>query len=170
MSPLPEHNILLVLGAPNSPEGLLSAMALSRLDTCYDLYTRGDYLIMLTGGFGPHFNTSNKAHAWYTRQYLLGKGVPAQHIIGMVESANTVEDARLSKEMLMQRHPASLTVITSEYHLLRAGIIFEAVYRQALPLYFIAAPSCDLSLSQMQAALQHEKKAVRDLLLNGVRY
>lgn len=163
------NNILLVLGAPNSPEGLLSPIAISRLDTCYAVYQREGSNILLTGGFGSHFNTTNKPHAWYAAQYLIGKGIPTHKILGYVESRNTVEDATLSKPLITAFQPSRVTIITSEYHLQRAGFIFFDIYQDLIPLHFIAAPSYNLRIEELQALIQHETKAMEDLKLNGLR-
>lgn len=159
--------LLIVLGAPNFPEGLLSAVALSRLDACCALFHPQQHTILLTGGYGPHFNNSNKPHAWYGQQYLIGKGVPASQILSGVNSRNTVEDALLSKPVVSALQPARVTVITSEYHLQRAGIIFTEVYNNLAPLHFIAAPSYDLSLQELQVLLQHEEEALAVIYKTG---
>ncbi len=164
-----DHSLLLVLGAPNSPEGLLSPAAISRLDTCFHIWQREKSDILLTGGFGQHFNTSPKPHAWYGQQYLLGKGVPEQQLLQPVESSNTVEDAALSRSVVLTLQPSALTVITSDYHLQRAAYIFCDIYEDIVPLSFIAAPSYDLSLKELQALLQHEARALADLAANGLR-
>lgn len=163
------NNILLVLGAPNSPEGILSPIAISRLDTCYSIYQREGSNIVLTGGYGPHFNITHKPHAWYAEQYLIGKGIPAHKILGYVESTNTVEDATLSKPLIAALQPSRVTIITSEFHLQRAGFIFCDIYQDLAPLRFIPAPSCHLRLEELQALIQHETKAMEDLKANGLR-
>jgi len=160
--------ILLVLGSPNSPEGLLSPMAISRLDTCFRLYRREGGLILLTGGYGPHFNTSGKPHHWYARQYLAGKGVPAAHLLEGVDSSHTGEDATMSLPVVLSYAPSRVTVITSDYHLHRAGIVFCNTYGGAVPLRFAAAPSCELTLAELQALLAHETAALKRLSTHPV--
>ena len=159
----PDPEIMLVLGAPNTPEGLLSPMAISRLDTCYALYKRRPGKIMLTGGYGEHFNTTNKPHHWYAAQYLQGKGIAADDLVGGVNSRNTLEDALLSRPLVLSCHASRLIVITSDFHLQRAGSIFCEVYGKALPVQFIPAPSLGLSLAEMQALLLHEQAALEYL-------
>jgi uncharacterized SAM-binding protein YcdF (DUF218 family) len=162
-------SILIVLGAPNSPEGILSPVAISRLDTCLSIYQQEGSYILLTGGYGPHFNTTDKPHAWYGRQYLKGKGVPSHKILDSVESRNTVEDATLSKPLITILQPALVTIITSEFHLHRAGLIFCDVYQHIAPLRFIAAPSYALPLEELQALIKQEAKALEQLKLNGLK-
>lgn len=160
--------ILLVLGAPNSPEGLLSSIAISRLDTCFSIYQQERSYILLTGGYGAHFNTTDKPHAWYGRQYLKGKGVPSHKILESVESSSTIEDATLSKPLITTLQPSRLTIITSEFHLQRAAFIFCDVYQHILPLRFMAAPSYELRLEELQALIKHEAKALQNLISNGI--
>lgn len=169
---MPENStsILLVLGAPNSPEGLLSPIAISRLDSCIALYREEGSYILLTGGFGPHFNTTDKPHAWYARQYLKGKGIPAHKILDSVESSNTVEDASLSKPLIQALEPSCVTIITSDFHLQRAGLIFCDIYRDIAPLRFVAAPSYNLPLEELLEFMQHETKALEHLRRNGLKF
>ena len=162
-------SILIVLGAPNSPEGLLSPIAISRLDTCFSIYQQEGAHILLTGGYGPHFNTTDKPHAWYARQYLKGKGIPSHQILDSVESRNTVEDATLSKPLITTLQPALVTIITSDFHLHRAGLIFCDVYQRIVPLRFIAAPSYTLRLEELQVLMKHESNAIQNLLSNGLK-
>lgn len=162
-------SILIVLGAPNSPEGLLSPIAISRLDTCFAVYRQEGAYILLTGGYGPHFNTTDKPHAWYARQYLKGKGIPSHKILDSVESKNTVEDATLSKPLITTLQPALVTIITSDFHLHRAGLIFCDVYQHIAPLRFIAAPSYALRLEELQALIKHEANALEQLRLNNLK-
>ncbi|HEY0612558.1 MAG TPA: YdcF family protein [Chitinophaga sp.] len=162
-------SILIVLGAPNSPEGLLSPIAISRLDTCFSIYQQEGSYILLTGGYGPHFNTTEKPHTWYARQYLKGKGVPSHKILDSVESSNTVEDATLSKPLITILQPSLVTIITSEFHLQRAGLIFCDIYQNIVPLRFIAAPSYELRLEELQALMKHEAKALQNLMTNGIK-
>lgn len=165
-----DNSVIIVLGAPNSPEGLLSPVAISRLETCLAIYRREPAAIILTGGYGPHFNTTNKPHTWYARQYLDGKGIPNHHFVGTVFSSNTVEDAVLSRPLIMPLRPSCVTIITSDYHLQRAGLIFCDVYQDAVPLRFVPAPSYALGREELRALLQHEERAIQDLMTKGIRY
>ncbi len=65
-----KKEVLIVLGSPNSPSGKLSDISLSRLNYCVNHYQPGN-LILCTGGWGAHFNTSEHAHASLARQYLI---------------------------------------------------------------------------------------------------
>ena len=162
--------ILLVLGSPNSPEGQLSEMALSRLEACCQLYSLEKAPIVLTGGFGAHFNTSDQPHAYYLRQYLLAHGIPPEAILGLVESANTVQDSTLSKWILDQYKPQEVVVITSDYHVPRAQVVFEAVYAPFRNLTYVGTSSANVDPAILLPLQQHEVRALQDLKDNGVRF
>ena len=53
-----KREVLVVLGGFNSPTGELSATSLDRLDYCKGIFIKGQ-LVLLTGGWGDHFNTSD---------------------------------------------------------------------------------------------------------------
>lgn len=71
------NGIIIVLGSPNDIKGNLSSIAIERCNKAYEEYTQhNDYMILLTGGYGEHFNKTDKPHAFYSSQYLTGKGIP----------------------------------------------------------------------------------------------
>lgn len=65
--------IIIVLGSPNSNEGVLSEMVKSRVEVCLSLFEKNNTGIVLTGGYGAHFNTTGKPHAFYLKEALLKK-------------------------------------------------------------------------------------------------
>ena len=76
------QGILLVLGAPNDEQGNLSSIARERCDQAIRVYKEHPgYKILLTGGYGPHFNTTSLPHASYTKQYLMAHHVPEEDIL-----------------------------------------------------------------------------------------
>jgi uncharacterized SAM-binding protein YcdF (DUF218 family) len=162
--------ILLVLGSPNSSDGELSQMAISRLDVCWQWYATERTPIVLTGGFGAHFNTTDKPHAQYLKENLLARGVLSTDILALIESANTVEDAVLSKWIVETYTPQEVIVITSVYHLARAKMVFEAVYAPFQQLAFVPASTENLDCHVLDPLLRHEARALQDLKDNGVRF
>lgn len=162
--------LILVLGSPNAADGTLSAMAESRLQTCWSVYTKEPAKIILTGGFGAHFNTSNKPHAYYLKEKLISMGVLEADIVALVESRHSVEDATLSKWIIEVYHPEAMTIITSDYHYERARIIFEAVYAPFQHFTFSLASSEKVNPEILEPLIRHEKIALQDLLDNGVRF
>jgi len=162
-----EMQILVVLGAPNSPTGALSDIAKSRLDLCWELFNKGDR-VLCTGGWGSHFNTSDKPHAYYTKEYLLEKGLSKEDFLESALSGNTVDDAVMTKTILAKLKKVKLTIITSDYHLERVKLIFNTILEN-YPVKFVGAES-KLDQEELRILILHEKQAIKSIQENGLYY
>ncbi len=67
------QEVFIILGSPNTPTGELSVISKSRLNYCVHHYKLGNK-VLCTGGWGPHFNTSEHPHAFYAKKYLIHAG------------------------------------------------------------------------------------------------
>ena len=120
------NGLIVVLGSPNSEEGELYSIAKARCRLALDEYARrDDWKILLTGGYGAHFNTTDQPHAAYLKDYLTTRGIPEDDIVEFAESTNTIEDASFSKPMVQRHRVTTILVITSDYHEDRARYVFE---------------------------------------------
>ena len=118
--------MIVILGSPNSADGELYSIAKARCELALGEYAkRPDWKILLTGGYGPHFNTTGQPHAAYLKDYLVKRGVPGQAIVEFAESVNTLEDASLSKPIILKYRASEILVVTSDYHIDRARYVFE---------------------------------------------
>ncbi|MCF7568715.1 YdcF family protein [Sabulilitoribacter arenilitoris] len=162
-----KKNTLIVLGSPNSPEGVLSDISRSRLNYCASLYTKGSF-VLCTGGWGDHFNTSSKPHAEYSKAYLIKNGIPKDAFLDFALSSNTVDDAVKIKPVVEKLDNVHLTIITSEYHLERVKLIFNEILNP-FELEFVGVKS-NLSKDVYNKLVAHEKKAVKSILDNGLYY
>ena len=163
-----QHKVLVVLGAPNNPDGKLSDIAKSRLDWAINHYVEGD-LILCTGGWGDHFNITQQAHAVYAKDYLSKNGIPKQAFLETALSANTVEDAVKSKIILSTLNMPLLTIITSDFHLERVQLIFNEVLRD-FTIQYKAVHSDFLDAVQRTKLIEHERKAIQRIIQNGLYY
>jgi uncharacterized SAM-binding protein YcdF (DUF218 family) len=155
--------ILIVLGAPNDSRGRLSKIAKSRADTALRLYKEIPYCkLLLTGGFGRHFNISPMPHAWYLARYLRRQGVKESDIVEFALSSNTIEDALLSKTIIERLGCRTVYVITTGFHMPRARLIFERVFAP-LHLRFVEAP-VKLADKTYKKLCKHEQEAVAKIL------
>ncbi|MDZ7725265.1 MAG: YdcF family protein [candidate division KSB1 bacterium] len=159
--------LIIVLGSPNSECGELYSVAKSRCERAYGEYTqRVGWKLLLTGGYGEHFNTTNQPHAAYLHQYLKDKGVPDQDVLGSVQSKNTIQDASLSRPIVETYKPERILVITSDYHLDRAKYVFECEYADTgVDIEFAAvdtdAKDCEFDL---ESQILHEQRALTALV------
>ncbi|MEN8186260.1 MAG: YdcF family protein [Bacteroidota bacterium] len=159
--------ILIVLGSPNSPSGELSDISKSRLNYCEELYEKGK-LILCTGGWGTHFNTSNNSHASYAKKYLLNKDIPEKDFLEFALSSNTVDDAVKIKSILSNFKNTNLTIITSDYHIDRVKLIFNVILA-GYEIKFIGVKS-NIDKEIYALLIQHEKKAISSILEKGLYY
>ena len=158
--------MIIVLGSPNAVDGKLYSIAKERCERALVEYARHpDWKLLLTGGYGSHFNTTDQPHAAYLKQYLVKHGVPGQAIVEFAESSNTLQDASLSKPIVLKYKAAEIVVVTSDYHLDRARYIFEREFADTgVQIEFSISETdeeaCEFDL---EAQKKHEQKAVAKL-------
>ena len=164
--------IILLLGAPNDEQGRLSQMAQDRIDCAYNLYANNEHMTFLcTGGYGQHFNTTNRPHAYYAKQALIKKGVREEDFLPFILSTNTVsythltlptntyEDFKISKEIIEKELPDMLIVITSDFHIRRAKLLHDRIINYPHTL-FLPAKS-NLSEKELLSLIEHEQDAIK---------
>jgi uncharacterized SAM-binding protein YcdF (DUF218 family) len=159
--------IVVVLGSPNDDQGRLHTVAVERCRLAAQLARDNPTAkLLLTGGFGPHFNTTTSPHTIYLKQKLLTLGVEETRFVPDAHSRNTIEDASLSKPIVLAHHGGLLVVVTSDYHVARARFLFERQYADTdIKLVFVSCETdeahCDLELAPLKA---HEKRALERLM------
>ena len=162
-----KKEVLVVLGSPNSPSGELSDISKSRLDYCRKMFTKG-LLILCTGGWGPHFNTSDKPHAFYGKEYLMGNGLSVEAFLEIALSGNTVDDAVKLKAILSNHSNVKLIVITSDYHIERVKLIFNEILDK-YEMSFVGVES-NMEAEKLRQLIEHENNAITSLRENGLYY
>jgi len=161
-----EHipGIIVLLGSPNTDRGDLYSVAQDRCERAILEYRRHrGWKILPTGGFGAHFNTTDRPHAHYLKAYLVAHGIPEDGILEFAQSRNTIEDATLSYPIVVKYGVSRAIVVTSDYHGDRAQYVFEREYGD-VELTFALCPTeettCELDLPALKA---HEKEALAKL-------
>ena len=160
------NGLLVVLGSPNSETGVLYSIAVARCRQAVVEYRkRPGWKVLLTGGFGPHFNTSDQPHAAYLKRHLLTQGIPETDFVEFAESINTLQDASLAKPIVVKYAVPEILIITSDYHLDRARFVFEREFAATqVNLQFSSAQTdeaaCELDLAALKA---HERVALARL-------
>lgn len=154
--------VIILLGAPNNKKGRLSRIARERCEQAFLEYRKHpEYKILPMGGFGPHFNVTDKPHAHYSSRYLISKGVPEGDILEFAESSNTEEDAELSWPIIKKYGVERVIVVTSDFHIQRARMIFERRFSE-IPILF-AASKTQLSQKELDKWKLKEKRALSRL-------
>lgn len=160
------EGVIVVLGSPNDAQGQLMSVALERCSQALAEYRDNpEYAVLPTGGWGEHFNTTDKAHGYYVRQYLLNQSIPESAFLPCAESSNTIEDASKSRPILDSYPGAELIVVTSDFHAARARFLFEREFpeRRIRISESLTRLAPDV-LARLQA---HEKNALAKLRNNS---
>jgi len=121
------------------------------------------FKILPTGGRGAHFNTTDKPHAHYLKEYLIRQGIPPDDILEFARSRNTIEDATLSYPIVQRYGATHVIVVTSDYHGTRARYIFQREYlgiQLSFSLCTTDRETCELDLAALES---HEQVAMARL-------
>jgi len=160
--------VLVILGSTNSSTGELSDISRSRLDYAANLYSSGK-LVLCTGGWGKHFNTSKEPHAYYSKNYLLAKGIPESAFLEFALSSHTVDDALETKPILSKLEKPKITIITSDFHLKRVQLIFGEILND-FSFKCIGASTDFLEPEKRAMLLAHEQETIGKIIQNGLRF
>jgi len=156
---------IVVLGSPNDQHGGLLPIAISRCETAFSQYLKmGECKILCTGGFGQNFNLTALPHGLYVKNYLIEKGVPSSSFLEIALSAFTLEDATLAKPILVKNGTTHIVLVTSEFHMERAKLVFNHVFPQVKFDY--AQADTLVPEVELQRLMVHEKKAIKRELSN----
>ena len=153
------NGIIVLLGAPNDNSGNLSSIAIERCEQAIREYKENSgYCILPTGGFGEHFNSTEKPHGYYSSGYLKSKGVSKKDILEIIESRNTIEDASLSKKVISRYSVLNLIIVTSDFHRDRAEYLFRKEF-SSMKLRMSCCQS-ELPEEELNKKCQHERSAL----------
>jgi uncharacterized SAM-binding protein YcdF (DUF218 family) len=158
--------MIIVLGSPNSKDGKLYNIARERCELAIREYRqRPGWKLLLTGGYGAHFNTTDQPHAAYLKHYLISRGIPAHDIVEFAVSTNTLEDASCSKPIVQKYKVTKIVVVTSDYHLDRARYVFEREYADTEIDSEFSATETDEEASEidLQSQKKHEKESLANI-------
>jgi uncharacterized SAM-binding protein YcdF (DUF218 family) len=151
--------VIVVLGSPNDEQGKLSSIALERCAQVLSEFEKHpDYAVLPTGGWGEHFNTTDKPHGFYIQQELMKRGIPETAILPCIESSNTIEDATFARPALESFPEADLIVVTSDFHAARARFLFKREFPERR--ISISASRTDLPPEALARLKDHEQKTM----------
>jgi uncharacterized SAM-binding protein YcdF (DUF218 family) len=153
--------IMVVLGAPNDDDGRLLAVATGRAEAAVREQRRNpSWPLILTGGFGDHFNRTARPHFEYVAAFLEAQGVPRSAVLASLPSSNTFDDARQVAELLAGQSAVTLRVVTSDFHASRARLLFQRAFAgRQLDLEMVVAPA-GVAPEELSRLLRHEAEAV----------
>jgi hypothetical protein len=158
--------LIVILGSPNDSAGNLAAMGQGRVQLGYELYRQfrnQGYRLLLTGGYGSHFNTTDKPHAHHAQQLLCRLGVPLQDFVEFAESQHTLDDAVQAAPIVEKYGTRHLLAVTSDFHLPRARVVFEHIFPDRILEFYGAPYLASCSPEEQERLLAHERRALASL-------
>lgn len=164
---IPPHmpKLVFILGAPNSTDGTLSSISLRRLGTALQRQRDDDCLILLaTGGFGAHFNSTDTPHRELVYRHLEAAGATIDRAEASdLLSSNTVEDIALIVAFTKARGIDDYCIITSRFHVARCSFIVDCLAINQAVAIVAADDPADLAADTSD----HESRALRQLEEQG---
>lgn len=156
-----------ILGAPNDAQGDLSVQSLDRISKALavlDECSPGTGRLILTGGFGGHFNATEYPHTHYVRAALMARGVPPDVIVAELPSTNTYEDVSMLHAYLKE---SGLTdgkhcVVTSNFHAERVELLIRRTFLD-FPAPTVERAVDTLVPDELRKLEAHEQNAIAKL-------
>jgi uncharacterized SAM-binding protein YcdF (DUF218 family) len=123
----PKGDVLIVLGAAVDTQGMISYSAYLRCQYAINAWRSGGFRQMLiTGGTAEHPVAARMA------DFVVAQGVPRQAILIEERSGSTRENA-LRSARLVADIPGTRVLLTSDFHMLRARMVFKRAGIAVLP-------------------------------------
>lgn len=184
---------IVILGSENLEDGTLSPMAAARCEEAVVLHRETGAPLITTGGVGD-FNPTRMSHAFWMLRHLTQLGVRQDSVRTLDQCNNTVADLvavrnfvteQISNEIEIYGPQVVLpsldrtrvqtgmgvaprvTIVTSDYHVPRAGIIAETIFPSYIQTSYVAAPTILQDSRRREALLAHEGKRIGELLGQG---
>jgi len=125
-------DVALVLGSKVETDGTPSARLRARLDETLECYRAGYFPeIIVSGGIGKE----GYDEAVVMRDYLMGHGVPSEHILMDNQGVTTFASARNARDIARQRNFHSVFVVSQYFHISRSRL---ALHRFGFPTVYAA--------------------------------
>lgn len=148
---VPARPVALVLGNRAYPDGTVSRLLAGRLDLALRLYRAGKVgTVLVSGDASGRGIAGGYNEVDPMRQWLIGRGVPADKVVGDYAGMNTYDSCVRARRVFGVDR---VTVVTQAYHLPRAVTLCRKVGLDAVG---VAADSRGVS------ALDMKRRAARD--------
>ena len=159
-----KNKFIFYFGAPNDAEGNLSKMSKSRADKIIEISKNCDEVrIVLTGGFGHHFNTTKTPHYQYVENYLLENGILSERVVKRLTTNNTVDDVRLIAQYCKKNSISNPILVTSEFHAARSQLLFMEFFSGSFKMEI---STTDCTTEEFIELTTHELKSLKKLLVD----
>ena len=132
--PAPDRDYILILGCCFRKDGTLTPLLKARVDKALDFWrmqkekTGKAAFIIPSGGQGRN---ESMPEAKAMSNYIAGTDIPAEYVLLEDQSVNTFQNMQFSKDIIDGKNPdssaAKVCYVTTNYHVLRSGILANKV-------------------------------------------
>lgn len=157
--------LVFILGSSNAADGSLSSISLARVETAIAAQKRDvDRVLLATGGFGLHFNTSKTPHRELVYRYSAVRGAVFDRAQPTdLLSSNTVEDLVLIGDFARTLGLVSYDIVTTSFHTPRCHFILNCLALDHAVNVIQANDPADLG----RDIVDHEARALAQLNAQG---
>ena len=134
--PAPDKDLIIILGCGIRRDGTPTPLLRGRIDRALAFaekqraQTGREPVFIASGGQGPDELVPESA---CMKRYMMERGVPAERIVEEDRSADTAENMRFSKELILALDPGGRAAFsTTNYHVFRAGLCARRVKLRAV--------------------------------------
>ena len=161
-----ELTVCAILGAANNEAGCIDSDAIQRCELAIEiLFSNTQAKLILCGGFGEHFNISEKHHYRYLQKFMESKIEKiGDRILGCVDSYNTIDDIQGINNILNASigQNFKLIIITNDYHVLRSSVLAKNIIQeQRIRIQFLSVSTL-YDNKQLNKRLDHEVGGVKE--------
>jgi uncharacterized SAM-binding protein YcdF (DUF218 family) len=117
-------NLMILLGVGPKKDGRPSQFMISRVRKAVQLYRKNKYSKVIISG-GP---TITRIPESEIMRIMLLKFIPDKKIITEKKSKDTIQNAVFSWELIKDKKPKHITIVTSAHHIPRTRYIFRTLY------------------------------------------
>ena len=115
---------IITLGYVLNDDGSMAPALIQRLQLTLELARRQpDSLLLVTGGLARQ----GKTEAQQMKRWLVEHGIAPGRIIAEDQATNTIDNARLSLELLELHRVTKATLVSASIHVHRSQLLFETV-------------------------------------------
>lgn len=162
------NNTIIILGWQINQDGTLPDPAKTRVDKGVEYFKNGNFSrVIMSGKYALlkdfHGNIPLQSEAEAMKEYAMTLGVNEEVIFIEKESKDTVGNAYYTKTTLLEPNNwKTVTVVTSDFHLERAKIIFDLILGKEYTITYESTPT-GLSNEEMEIHYNEEAKLTRIL-------
>ncbi len=153
-------SVCIVLAGGIDAHGHIHADTMARCDAGLQLLDEEVVeRLVLTGGM----RAAGKSEARAMADYLVARGAPRSRLVLEERSRDTIGNAVYTKRLLVRASARRFILVTSDYHLARALMIFRHVFSGKDVFKGVAAPSVDPAVHRLH---ELDMRQLEDFMLS----